>query len=84
VNLARIIAPREEKQQKLFIKLIHAVANEHIETIAGAAINLLITVVHRMNVKQGDAEARWDDLFGQGKELLKSRYAKKLGERDVA
>jgi hypothetical protein len=74
VNLARLISPREQKQNQLFLKLVHAVANEHIETIAGACINLLITVVHRMNVKQGDAEARWDDLFGQGKELLRARF----------
>jgi hypothetical protein len=84
MELRRLIHPREQAQQALFLKLAHTCLNNSTETIAGAVINLLITVVHRMSVKQADAEARWDDLFGQGKELLKSKYAKKPGEQDVA
>lgn len=74
MELARLIRPQEQQQQALFLKLVHACAEQSVETIAGAVINLLITVIHRMNIKQVDAEARWDDLMGQGKELLKKRY----------
>ncbi len=78
MNLARLISPREEAQQSLHDKLAHSCLGYSIEAIAGAAINLVITVVHRMNIKQADAEARWDELFGQGKALLQSRYKKGL------
>ncbi len=78
MNLERLISPREKVQQDLHNKLAHACIGYGTEAIAGAAINLVITVVHRMNIKQADAEARWDELFGQGKALLRSRYKKGL------
>jgi hypothetical protein len=81
MNLGEIIAPRvlnprELAQHELYLKFAQLCAAEQASTemIAGAAVNLLITVVHRMHVKPGDAQARWDDLFGQGKELLRSRF----------
>jgi hypothetical protein len=75
----RVVSPREQAQHELYLKLLQLCAREQASTemIAGAAVNLMITVVHRMHIKQGDAEARWDDLCGQGKELLKSRFAKR-------
>jgi hypothetical protein len=78
VDLKTLIHPKEALQQALFVKFadVSAKGNVTVETICGAAINLLVTVVHRMNIKQGDAEIRWDDIFGQGKELLKARYKK--------
>jgi hypothetical protein len=77
----RVVTPREQVQHDLFIKFMHLCAKEHANTemIAGACINSIINVVHRMCLTQGEAEARWDDLFGQGKELLKSRFVKRLG-----
>lgn len=76
MDLKTLIHPKEALQQALFVKFADVCAknNATVETMCGAAINLLITVVHRMNTKLGDAEARWDDIFGQGKELLKSRF----------
>jgi hypothetical protein len=78
MELKTLIHPREHAQQELFIKFANLCAQEHanVETMCGAAISLIITVVHRMNTKQGDAEARWDDIFGQGKELLKARFSR--------
>ena len=74
----RVVNPRELAQEALYRNFVQLCANEQASTemIAGAAVNLLITVVHRMHHTQGSAEARWDDLFGQGKELLKSRFRK--------
>jgi hypothetical protein len=86
MHLGEIITPRfmtlrEKVQADLYIKFMNLCADEHANTemIAGACINALINVVHRMHLNSGDAEARWDDLFGQGKELLKSRFIRRPG-----
>jgi hypothetical protein len=75
----RVVSPREQAQAELFKKLADLCADEQASTemIAGAAINLIITVVHRMHRTEGAACSRWDDLFGQGKELLRARFAKR-------
>lgn len=72
----RVVTPREKAQTDLFTAFMNLCAKEQANTemIAGASINAIITVVHKMSPNQGAAEARWDDLFGQGKELLKQRF----------
>jgi hypothetical protein len=84
MDLAQIITPRhavrEQAQHELYLQFMHLCADEQASTemIAGACINALITVCHRMHMNVGDAEMRWDNLFGQGKELLKQRFNKKI------
>jgi hypothetical protein len=75
----RVVGPREQAQADLYRKLVDLCAHEQASTemITGAAVNLIITVVHRMHRTAGEAEARWDDLFGQGKELLRARFRKR-------
>lgn len=75
----RVINPREEAQTALFRKFMDLCADEQANTemIAGAALNVLLTVVHRMHRTSGEAEARWDDLCGQAKQELKRRFVKK-------
>lgn len=72
----RIVSARERAQMDLYRKMADICANEQASTemIAGACINLIITVVHRMHHTKGDAEVRWDDLWGQGKQLLGQRF----------
>ena len=72
----KLVNPRAVAQHDLFIALANACADRQASTemIAGAAINLILTCVHRMHRTQGDAEQRWDDLMGQGKQALAERF----------
>lgn len=78
MDLQRLLHPREQAQESLYTQLCHFVAGKGTtEVICGAVINLMITLVHRGSRDQREAEARWDDLCGQGKELLKGRFQKR-------
>lgn len=72
----QVINPRALAQHELFVDLANVCADKQATTemIAGAAINLVLTCVHRMHRTQGEAEARWDDLFGQGKQALIEKF----------
>ena len=76
----RLINLRDQVQHDLYLDFVHDCARHKVNTdmAAGAAMHLLITLIHRMNQQQGDAEAKWDELYGQGKALLAERFHKKL------
>lgn len=72
-----IINLHEAVQRDLFEKLCHAVVGHSTADIAGAATNLLLTVVQKRYLRLADAEARWDELMGRGRLTLQRRYGKR-------
>lgn len=71
------------KQQTLFEDLADACVGASLSDIQGACVNLLLTAVQRRYLKLADAEARWDELAGRGKEALRRRYQGATDARDV-
>jgi hypothetical protein len=78
----RLLSLREEAQRTLFEKLCHAVVGHSTADIAGAATNLLLTVVQRRHIRLADAEAHWDELMGRGRVALQRRYGKRQDSAD--
>jgi hypothetical protein len=64
-------------QKELFVRLADACLGEAMYNVQGAAVNLLITVFQKNFAKSADAERRWDELMGKGKEALRARYTKR-------
>ena len=77
-----ILRLNELAQRALFEKLCHAVIGHSTSDIAGAATNLLLTVVQRRHVKLADAETHWDELVGRGRVALQRRYGKQQDQAD--
>jgi len=74
--------PREDAQRKLFMMLCKIVVGHSTADIAGAATNLLLTVVQKRHSKLADAEAHWDELMGRGRVALQRRYGKQQDAAD--
>jgi len=74
--------PREEQQRQLFEKLCHTVLNHSTTDVAGAAVNLLLTVVQRRHIKCNDALVHWDELMGRGRVALQRRYSQRQSVQD--
>jgi hypothetical protein len=72
------------KQQTLFEDLADQCVGHSMDDVQGAAVNLLLTAVQRRAANQADAERRWDDLMGRGKQALARRYRGDTDERDKA
>lgn len=65
----------EARQRELHVKFCNACLGYDLKLhVAGALINLLVTIVRRIHPKAADAEAQWDSLTGQGKEHLLQQY----------
>jgi hypothetical protein len=71
------------KQQTLFEDLADACVGHSMDNVQGASVNLLLTAVQRRAVDLADAERRWDELAGRGKEALRRRYSKTPDARDA-
>ena len=69
-----IVSAYEAEQYYLFEKLCHAVRGHSTADIAGAATNLLLTVVQKRHLKLADAYLHWDELMGRGRVALQRRY----------
>ena len=86
----------EKRQQSLFEDYADVSLNHSMNDVQGAAVNLLITGIQRSHAKLSDAELRWDELMGRGKEALRRRFngatdyrdenvvASEIGQRMVA
>ncbi len=72
------------RQQTLFEDLAELCVGAHMDDIQGATVNLLLTAVQRRAANQADAERRWDELMGRGKQALTRRYRGDTDERDKA
>lgn len=72
------------KQQTLFEDLADQCLGHSMTDVQGACINLLLTAVQRRHLRLADAEARWDELMGRGKEALRRRYGGSTDARDSA
>lgn len=72
------------KQESLFEDIADACVGASLTDIQGATVNLLLTAVQRRYVKLAEAEARWDELMGRGKQALRRRYLKTTDARDVS
>jgi hypothetical protein len=68
--------PREDAQRTLFMMLCKVVVGHSTADIAGAATNLLLTLVQKRHLKLADAESHWDELMGRGRVALQRRYGK--------
>jgi len=74
--VTRLFNPREDAQLTLFKMLCKVVVGHPTTDIAGAATNLLLTVVQKRHLKLADAEAHWDELMGRGRVALQRRYGR--------
>jgi len=72
------------KQQTLFEDLADLCIGHSMDDVQGATINLLLTAVQRRAANQADAERRWDELLGRGKQALVRRYRGDTDIRDKA
>jgi hypothetical protein len=70
-------------QRSLFEDLADLCLGHPMNDVQGAAVNLLLAGVQRRYIKLSDAEARWDELMGRGKEALRRRYAGATDNRDA-
>src|ERR1700687_1872620 len=71
------------KQQTLFEDLADACVGHSMDNVQGATVNLLLTGVQRRHIKLADAEERWDELMGRGREALRRRYSRTTDARDA-
>lgn len=72
------------RQHTLFEDLADQCIGHSLNDVQGAAVNLLLTGVQRRAANLADAEVRWDELTGRGKEALRRRYRKETDIRDQA
>jgi hypothetical protein len=72
------------RQQTLFEDLADLCIGHSMDDVQGAAVNLLLTGVQRRARNQADAEQRWDELMGRGKQALIRRYRRDTDGRDKA
>lgn len=72
------------RQQSLFEDIADTCIGSSLENIQGATVNMLLTSVQKAHLKLADAEARWDELMGRGKQALRRRYTGTVDNRDVA
>lgn len=66
-----------EAQRELFRRFAAAANGFSTEAVVGAAVNMLINAIRQSHAKwtgSGGAEARFNEIFGQHKEVLKRHY----------
>lgn len=73
----------KKRQQSLFEDLAEACINSPMDDVQGAAVNLLLTSVQRRYIRLSEAETRWDELLGRGKEALRRRFTGATDGRDA-
>ena len=78
----RVFDPREDTQRTLFMMLCKVVVGHSTADIAGAAVNLVLTVVQKRHLKVVEALAHWDELMGRGRVALQKRYGKQQDAAD--
>jgi hypothetical protein len=72
--------PRQERV--LFDMITHASTGMPVEVVMGAAINMLINAIRQNYVVMKDAEEKFNELFGRGKQmLLANHYDSTTGRR---
>lgn len=74
----------QQKQHRLFEDLAEVCLGSSMDDVQGAAVNLLLTAVQRRAANLADAERRWDELLGRGKQALRRRYSGETDARDAA
>ena len=79
-----LIMTPEERQRQLFDALAKVCVGSSMTDIQGALVNMLLTAVQRRAIGLADAEQRWDELMGSGKQALLRRYTGALDNRDAA
>jgi hypothetical protein len=72
------------RQHTLFEDLADQCIGHSMADVQGAAINLLLTAVHRRAANANDAMRRWDELAGRGKQALQRRYRGDTDNRDAS
>jgi hypothetical protein len=63
-----------DKQHELFRNLSKVCHGFGSDEVIGAAINLLVNAIRGAYSQRGMAERRWNELFGQFKEVLLSKH----------
>jgi hypothetical protein len=76
-----ILDPKAFEQEALFKRMANCCTGVAMHDIAGAALNLLLVVIEKTNLAEGDALRRYDATVGYGKEILKQRFEKKRREK---
>ena len=64
--------PQNEK--RLFDMITHASAGVPLDSVMGAAVNVLINAVRQNYALRKDAEQKFDELFGRGKQMLLANH----------
>jgi hypothetical protein len=70
------------RQQTLFEDLADQCIGHSMDDVQGAAVNLVLTGVQRRTANLADAERRWDELMGRGKQALRRRFRGETDARD--
>jgi hypothetical protein len=66
-----------EAHRELFRRLAAVANGFSTEAVVGAAVNMLINAIRQSHAKwtgSGGAEARFNEIFGRHKEVLKGHY----------
>lgn len=74
----------KKRQQSLFEDLADLCIGSSLEDIQGACVNLLLTSVQKRYLTLGEAEMRWDELMGRGKQALRRRFRGDTDYRDTS
>ena len=70
------------QERRLFQIFTQASVAAPLDAVMGAAINLLINAIRQNYATRADAEAKIDELFGRGKQmLLANHYDSTTGRR---
>lgn len=63
-----------DAQRVLFGQFCHAANGFSTEAVLGAAINMLVNAIRQSQPTRGKAEVRFDEIFGQTKQMLLNHY----------
>jgi hypothetical protein len=72
------------RQHTLFEDMADQCIGHSMDDVQGAAVNLLLTAVQRRAADLSDANRRWDELLGRGKQALCRRYRGDTDNRDAS
>lgn len=62
------------QEELLFQQFTHMSMGKNLDAVMGAAVNVLINAIRQTYPKRADAEAKIDQLFGRGKQMLLANH----------
>lgn len=69
-----LVLATPNRQRELFDRFSRDADGYSAEDVLGAAANLLVNAVRQTQPTRGQAEARFDELFGRTKQVLMDHY----------